>query len=222
MEWDVYSTWKLQLQIRFNLFWKLWLYLCSRKWLRPTRSLVVSLKFNSSMVFTVKNAHCLKGVRIWSYSGPHFSCIFPLSNWIQRDTLSVFSSNAGKCRKNTDQNNSEYGHFLRSVYFQRSHFFTLPSNYFDEAVTWEQLFLQTSYFCKGLLFQNSHFFAAVIFSKELLSQSEISTASLLGNRKFFGGRCFSGQLAFWWSNCLEYVIDCFTSLPFHSYTSVYQ
>ena len=28
--------------------------------------------------------------------------------------LSVFSPNAGKCGKNEDQNNSEYGHFLRS------------------------------------------------------------------------------------------------------------
>ena len=170
---------------------------------------------------SMTNCICVKSVCIRSYSGQHFSRIFPHSDWIRRDTLyfSVFSANVGKCRKNTDQNNSEYGHFLRSVYFQRSHFFTLPSNYFDEAVTWEQLFLQTSYFCKGLLFQNSHFFAAVIFSKELLSQSEISTASLLGNRKFFGGRCFSGQLAFWWSNCLEYVIDCFTLLPFRSYTS---
>ena len=31
------------------------------------------------------------------------------------DTLSVFSPNMGKCWKNADQNNSEYGHFLRSV-----------------------------------------------------------------------------------------------------------
>ena len=30
--------------------------------------------------------------------------------------LSVFSPNAGKCGKNADQNNSEYGLFLRSVY----------------------------------------------------------------------------------------------------------
>ena len=29
--------------------------------------------------------------------------------------LSVFSPNAGKCGKNADQNNSEYGQFLRSV-----------------------------------------------------------------------------------------------------------
>ena len=32
--------------------------------------------------------------------------------------LSVFSPNAGKCRKNADQNNSEYGHFLRNVLYK--------------------------------------------------------------------------------------------------------
>ena len=48
-----------------------------------------------------RNIHCVKHVRIRSYSGPHFSRIFP------------------------GQNNSEYGHFLRSdivshhkLYFQ--------------------------------------------------------------------------------------------------------
>ena len=29
--------------------------------------------------------------------------------------FSAFSPNSGKCGKNADQNNSEYGHFLRSV-----------------------------------------------------------------------------------------------------------
>ena len=64
---------------------------------------------------TPKSIHCVKSVRIWSYSGPHFSSIFPHSNWIRRDTdyLFVFSPNAGKCGKNANQNNSEYGFFLR-------------------------------------------------------------------------------------------------------------
>ena len=37
---------------------------------------------------------------------------------IRRHTeyLSIFSPNAGKCRKNVDQNNSDYGLFLRSVH----------------------------------------------------------------------------------------------------------
>ena len=63
--------------------------------------------------------HYVKSVRIGSYSGPHFSHIFPHSDWIRRDTqyLSVFRPNAEKCEKNADQNNSEYGQFLRSVNF---------------------------------------------------------------------------------------------------------
>ena len=38
---------------------------------------------------------------------------------MRRDTkyLCVFGPNAGKCGKNADQNNSEYGHFLRSASF---------------------------------------------------------------------------------------------------------
>ena len=55
--------------------------------------------------------HCVKSVRNWSYSGPHFPRI-----WTEyREILSVFSPNAGgKYRKNADQNNSEYRNFLRS------------------------------------------------------------------------------------------------------------
>ena len=61
--------------------------------------------------------HCVKNIRIWSYSGPHFSRISPHSDWIQTDTeyLFVFSLNAGKCGKNADQNNFAYGHLLRSL-----------------------------------------------------------------------------------------------------------
>ena len=46
--------------------------------------------------------HCVKRVRIRSYSGPHFFRI-------------LFSSNAGKYGKNADQNNSEHGHFFSNV-----------------------------------------------------------------------------------------------------------
>ena len=65
----------------------------------------------------MNETHCVKRVRIQSYSDPHFSRIFPHLDWIWRDTeyLPVFSRNAGKCGKNADQNNSEYGLFLRSV-----------------------------------------------------------------------------------------------------------
>ena len=63
----------------------------------------------------ISGLHFVKRVRIRSYFDLHFSRIFPHSDWIRRDTyLSVFSPNAGKCGKNVDQSNSEYGHFLRS------------------------------------------------------------------------------------------------------------
>ena len=44
-------------------------------------------------------------------------CIFLHSDWIWRDNtcLSVFSPNTGKCGKNADENNSEYGQFLRNT-----------------------------------------------------------------------------------------------------------
>ena len=60
--------------------------------------------------------HCVKRVRIRNYSGPHFFRIFPYSDWIRRDTtyLVLFSPNAGEWGKIADQNNSEYGYFLRS------------------------------------------------------------------------------------------------------------
>ena len=46
--------------------------------------------------------NCLKSVRIRSYSGPHFPAFGLLC--IQSE-----------CEKNADQNNSGYGHFLRST-----------------------------------------------------------------------------------------------------------
>ena len=44
-----------------------------------------------------------------------YFCIFILLPLFVTAHLSVFSPNAGKCGKNVDQNNSKYGHFLRSV-----------------------------------------------------------------------------------------------------------
>ena len=49
------------------------------------------------------NTHYVKSVRIRSYSDPHFSSIFPHSDWI-REYVGKYA----------DQNNLEYGHFLRS------------------------------------------------------------------------------------------------------------
>ena len=89
----------------------------------------------------VFHEHCVKSVRIRSYSGPHFLRIFPHSDWIWRDTdfphsdwirrdtryLSVFSPNTGKFGKIADQNKSEYGHFLRSGVFLKYHNFLRSS-----------------------------------------------------------------------------------------------
>ena len=57
--------------------------------------------YHSFFIFTTTLTHCVKSVRIWSNYGPHFSRIFPHSDWIRTDTpyLSVFSPNAGKCEK---------------------------------------------------------------------------------------------------------------------------
>ena len=51
--------------------------------------------------------HCVEGVRIRSYSGPYFPA-FGLYGEIR-------SISSVRIRENTDQNNFEYGHFLRSV-----------------------------------------------------------------------------------------------------------
>ena len=61
--------------------------------------------------------HCVKSARIRSYSGPHFSRNFPAFSGIRTEYsyLSVFGPNAEKCGKNVDQNNTEYGLFLRSA-----------------------------------------------------------------------------------------------------------
>ena len=51
-------------------------------------------------------SQCVKNVRIRSYSGPYFPT-FGLN--MKRYSVSL------QMREYTDQNNSEYGHFLRSV-----------------------------------------------------------------------------------------------------------
>ena len=54
----------------------------------PLVSMYTSRKHHTS-------SQCVKIIRIWSYSGPY----------------------AVRMRENTEQNNSEYGHLLRSVWF---------------------------------------------------------------------------------------------------------
>ena len=60
------------------------------------------------MRFFLTDEHWVKSVRIRSYSGPHLSRIFLHFT----PYLSLFSTNAGKCGKNADQNNSEYELFF--------------------------------------------------------------------------------------------------------------
>ena len=54
--------------------------------------------------------HCVKGVRLRSYSGPHFPA-FGLN--MERYSISPYSV---RMRENADQNHSEYGHSSRSAY----------------------------------------------------------------------------------------------------------
>ena len=53
------------------------------------------------MNFWIRDTHCVKNVRVGSYSGPHFSA-FELNTDLVR------------MRENADQNNSKWGYFLRS------------------------------------------------------------------------------------------------------------
>ena len=55
----------------------------------PTTSELFLLKMMRQWdisIIDTPNIHCVKRVHIRSYSGPHFSHIFPHSDWIRRDT----------------------------------------------------------------------------------------------------------------------------------------
>ena len=59
--------------------------------------------------------HCVKSVRIWSFSGPYF-CAFGLNT--KRYSVSLrthISPYSAWEQENTDQKNSKYGHFSLSV-----------------------------------------------------------------------------------------------------------
>ena len=51
----------------------------------------------------------MKSVRIWSYSSPHFPAL-----GLNTEIRSI-SSYSGQMQENTDQNNCECEHFLRSA-----------------------------------------------------------------------------------------------------------
>ena len=63
---------------------------------------------STKYLFKSKMVHCIKSARIRSYSGPHFPA-FGLNK--KRCSVSL------PMRKNADQSNSEYRHFLRSGHF---------------------------------------------------------------------------------------------------------
>ena len=65
-------------------------------------------------VFMTEVPHCVKRVHIQSYSGLYFP-VFRLNT--ERYWVSPYSF---PMRENMDQNKSEYGHFLRSVYHYRN------------------------------------------------------------------------------------------------------
>ena len=77
-------------------------------------------------IFTFINIHYVKV----SLFRVNLVCIFPHSDWIRRDTLSIFSSNV----ENTEPNNSKYGQFLRNDNFFFQHFL-LSYVYCDASVT---------------------------------------------------------------------------------------
>ena len=55
-------------------------------------------------------SHCVKSVRIWSYSGPHSAFSRTLNEFGEIFGISPYSV---QMRENTDQNNFEYVYFLR-------------------------------------------------------------------------------------------------------------
>ena len=57
----------------------------------------------------MKLIHCVKSFRIFSFSGPYFPRIR-----IERREILRISPYSVRMREDTDQKDSEYGHFLRS------------------------------------------------------------------------------------------------------------
>ena len=82
--------------------------------LLPTQE---SLKFIAAFRLTDKEAcllHCVKSVRIRSYSGPYFPT-FGLNTERYGVSLRSISPYSVQMLENADQNNSEYKHFSRSA-----------------------------------------------------------------------------------------------------------
>ena len=63
------------------------------------------------------SVHCVKSVRIWSYSVPHFPA-FGLNTeryWTEYREILCISPYSVQMRENTDQNNSKYEHIYAVV-----------------------------------------------------------------------------------------------------------
>ena len=113
-----FSThWKHQKNLRFsNVFMGLETGCIGNEWVKQ--------KFHSNSawcnwiiyhIFDSPTNHCVKSVRVRSYSGLYFVRIFPHSDWIRRDTEQIISpysvwmrENAGKMRTRITSNKDSY------------------------------------------------------------------------------------------------------------------
>ena len=89
-------------------------------WIGWTTAYFISLQQHSNQVnkhltqtFTL-GKKCPYSESFWSAFFPHFPAF-----GLNTERCGVFSPNSGKCWKNADLNNSEHGHFLRSVKFTK-------------------------------------------------------------------------------------------------------
>ena len=70
------------------------------------------MKWVDKLFFLMEKYHCVKSVRIRSFSGPYFPAF-----GLNMDRYRVSLQNSVRMRENTDRKNSEYGHFSHSVFF---------------------------------------------------------------------------------------------------------
>ena len=74
-----------------------------------TPKLAIKTQGKASQSCQEKDLHCVKGVCIQSFSGPHFPAI-----GLNTGSKSPYSV---RMQENPDQKNSEYSHFSRSTFF---------------------------------------------------------------------------------------------------------
>ena len=106
--------------------------------------------------------------------------------------LSVFSTNAGKCGRKADQNNSKYGHFLRSVWlFNIERWFEIMkqrvklwNKVFDFHKIWCALFLETLVLRFALFPYYRRFLISVLLINFILYIKE--TENTISLWQFFG------------------------------------